>query len=221
VHLVFTPRYRREPFTSAILDRYEQIMAEVGTDVSAELREFNGETDHVQLLVHYPPKVALSRLVNSLEGVSARHLCQEFPTHIRKYLWGEHFWSPPTSPAPNPPPEMAPGRATILAGLPPAYIAVAGYDPLRDDGLHYWELLAAGGVPVEVHNVETMVHAATPLWSQLPRSRWSAGWPRYTPHCTRFNYPARPLAAARLGGVPASRGSTPPRLAARAASSAC
>ena len=94
VHLVFTPKYRRGPLTSAILDRCEQIMAEVCTDFGAELREFNGETDHVHLLVHYPPKVAISRLVNSLKGVSARRLRQEFPAHIRKYLWGEHFWSP-------------------------------------------------------------------------------------------------------------------------------
>ncbi|MEY8016818.1 alpha/beta hydrolase [Mycobacterium servetii] len=58
----------------------------------------------------------------------------------------------------NPPPGMAPGRAGNLAGLPPAYIGVAGYDPLRDDGIRYGELLAAAGVPVEVHNAETMVH---------------------------------------------------------------
>jgi putative transposase len=50
--LVFTPKYRRGPFISAILARCEQIMAEVG----AELREFNGTTDRVHLLVHYPPK---------------------------------------------------------------------------------------------------------------------------------------------------------------------
>lgn len=58
----------------------------------------------------------------------------------------------------NPPPGMAPGRAQNLAGLPPAYIGVAGHDPLRDDGIRYGELLAAAGVPVEVHNAETMVH---------------------------------------------------------------
>ncbi|MEU6495066.1 IS200/IS605 family transposase [Streptomyces sp. NPDC046984] len=45
-------------------------------------------------LVHYPPQIALSRLVGSLKGVSARRLRQDFPTHINKYLWGEHFWSP-------------------------------------------------------------------------------------------------------------------------------
>jgi hypothetical protein len=45
-------------------------------------------------LVNYPPKVALSTLVNSLKGVSARLLRKEYPAHIRKYLWGGHFWSP-------------------------------------------------------------------------------------------------------------------------------
>ena len=58
----------------------------------------------------------------------------------------------------DPPAGMAPGRAKNLAGLPAAYIAVAGHDPLRDDGIRYGELLAAAGVPVEVHNAETMVH---------------------------------------------------------------
>uniref|UniRef100_UPI0021000AA1 IS200/IS605 family transposase n=1 Tax=Rhodococcus koreensis TaxID=99653 RepID=UPI0021000AA1 len=45
-------------------------------------------------LIHYPPTVQLSTLVNSLKGVSARYLRQEFPDHIQKYLWGNHFWSP-------------------------------------------------------------------------------------------------------------------------------
>jgi acetyl esterase len=58
----------------------------------------------------------------------------------------------------DPPPGMAPGRAPNLRDLPPAYIGVAGHDPLRDDGIRYGELLAAAGVPVEVHNAETMVH---------------------------------------------------------------
>ncbi|MDI3315088.1 MAG: alpha/beta hydrolase [Mycobacterium sp.] len=58
----------------------------------------------------------------------------------------------------DPPAGMAPGRAQNLAGLPPAYIGVAGHDPLRDDGIRYGELLAAAGVPVEVHNAESLVH---------------------------------------------------------------
>lgn len=58
----------------------------------------------------------------------------------------------------NPPPTMAPARAKDLSALPPAYIAVAGHDPLRDDGIHYGELLTAAGVSVQVDNAATLVH---------------------------------------------------------------
>ncbi|MFC9628413.1 IS200/IS605 family transposase [Streptomyces mirabilis] len=80
--------------TDEILSRCEEIMRDVCADFGAELHEFNGEEDHVYLLVHYPPKIALSRLVGSLKGVSARRLRQEFLDHSRRYLWGDHFWSP-------------------------------------------------------------------------------------------------------------------------------
>lgn len=58
----------------------------------------------------------------------------------------------------DPPASLAPGRAGDLAGLAPAYVAVAGHDPLRDDGARYAELLADAGVTVELHNAETLVH---------------------------------------------------------------
>ncbi|MEV3904326.1 alpha/beta hydrolase [Mycobacterium sp. NPDC050551] len=58
----------------------------------------------------------------------------------------------------DPPATLVPARAADLSGLPPAYIAVAGHDPLRDDGIRYSELLSAAGVPVELDNAETLVH---------------------------------------------------------------
>ncbi|MEO6085167.1 MAG: IS200/IS605 family transposase [Umezawaea sp.] len=89
-HVVFIPKHRHAVFTDTAPTRCEEIMRDVCNDANAELRKFNGEQDHV----HYPPQVALSRLVGSLKGVSARRLRQEFPDHIRHYLWGDHFWSP-------------------------------------------------------------------------------------------------------------------------------
>ncbi len=93
-HLVFTPKYRRGVFTDPILTRCETIMADICRDFGAELVEFNGEDDHVHLLVQYPPTVQLSILVNNLKGVSARLLRNEFPRHLSRYLWGGHLWSP-------------------------------------------------------------------------------------------------------------------------------
>ena len=90
---MFVTKYRRGVFTDPMLVRCEELMREVCADFEVELREFNGDHDHVHLLVHYPPKVALSKLVNSLKGVSARMLRKEYSAHVRQYLWGGHFWS--------------------------------------------------------------------------------------------------------------------------------
>jgi putative transposase len=92
-HLVFVTKYRHPVFTAAHLDRMEEIMRAVCRDFGCELAEFNGETEHVHLLVRFPPTVALSRLVNSLKGVSSRRLRQEFPELARHYWRARRLWS--------------------------------------------------------------------------------------------------------------------------------
>src|ERR1017187_3714307 len=88
VHLVFVTKYRREVFTKVILGDLRNIFASVCLDFEAELVEFDGEDDHVQLLVNYPPKVSVSTLVNSLKGVSSRMIRQKNYHGVRKRLWG-------------------------------------------------------------------------------------------------------------------------------------
>ena len=77
-HLVFLTKYRRGVFRQEHMPALERIFRSVCQDFEAELVEFNGEHDHVHLLINYPPKVALSSLVASLKGVSARLLRKEF-----------------------------------------------------------------------------------------------------------------------------------------------
>ncbi|MFE0385104.1 IS200/IS605 family transposase [Streptomyces bungoensis] len=93
VHLVFVTKYRHSVFTGRHLTRCEDIMRAVCEDFEAELVEFNGEANHVHLLVNFPPKVAVSRLVNSLKGVSSRRLRQEFPDLVRHYWRAQRLWS--------------------------------------------------------------------------------------------------------------------------------
>ncbi len=81
-------------FTGELLDACETVMRAVCDDFGVVLVEFNGEPNHVHLLIEYPPTVQLSKLVNSLKGVSARMLRRDHWDTIRPYLWGDHFWSP-------------------------------------------------------------------------------------------------------------------------------
>lgn len=94
VHLVFVTKFRRGIFDDAMLTRCEEIMRDVCVSFGAELREFNGEGDHVHLLVHYPPKIAISKLVNSLKGVSSRYLRAEYTGRINRIGMGSVFWAP-------------------------------------------------------------------------------------------------------------------------------
>jgi putative transposase len=101
VHLVFVTKYQHGVFIDEMLTRVEEIMRKVCEDFEAELKEFTGERDHVHLLVHFSPTVAVSKLVNSLKGVSARL--------IRK---GVHRPDQPSHHAP--PPVVAPVLRSVL-----------------------------------------------------------------------------------------------------------
>lgn len=93
VHLVFVTKYRRDVFTKPILEALQKIFQNVCKDFAAELTEFEGERDHVHLLVNYPPKISVSKLVNSLKGVSSRLVRKTgYPT-IQQALWGDSLWS--------------------------------------------------------------------------------------------------------------------------------
>ena len=92
-HLVFVTKFRHKVFADTHLSRMEEIMRDVCADFETELREFNGEDSHVHLLVNFPPKIALSKLVNSLKGVSSRRMRQEFPELARHYYRANKLWS--------------------------------------------------------------------------------------------------------------------------------
>lgn len=93
VHLIFVTKYRRGIFDADALDKLRTHFGRVSMDFEARLTEFNGERDHVHLLVEYPPKVAISTLVRSLKGVSSRMLRKERPD-LAVHYWREQLWSP-------------------------------------------------------------------------------------------------------------------------------
>ena len=94
VHLVFITKYRRGVISNRVRTFLKDVMTKVCQDFNAELMELDGEDDHIHVLVAYPPKVAVSTLVNSLKGASAYRLRRQNFPEVRQKLWGSHFWSP-------------------------------------------------------------------------------------------------------------------------------
>ncbi|AKX49180.1 cytosine methyltransferase [Thiopseudomonas alkaliphila] len=93
-HLVFITKYRGAVFADNHLRSLESIFRSVCTDFETELVEFNGEADHVHLLVNFPPKVSVSKLVNSLKGVSSRRLKLLHPELVKLAYMKNALWSP-------------------------------------------------------------------------------------------------------------------------------
>jgi acetyl esterase len=71
-----------------------------------------------------------------------------------EWFWNHYL----TDPSEAAHPHASPLRANNLAGLPPAYVATAEYDPLRDEGEYYGQALQAAGVPTQIKRWDGVNH---------------------------------------------------------------
>lgn len=85
------------------------------------------------------------------------------------------------------PATLAPARATDLTGLPPAYIAVAGHDPLRDDGHRTPNCSPPQASPSNctTRRPSSMATSDTRAWCPPRRRPWSGDCPRCAARCMR------------------------------------
>ena len=92
-HLVLVTKHRRKCISREMLVRLKKISTRIISTWEGELLEFNGESDHVHLLLSIPPKVAPSALVNNLKTVTARLIRKEFAGALAKVYDKPVFWS--------------------------------------------------------------------------------------------------------------------------------
>ena len=91
-HLVFVTKYRKNCINNDILNDLNVIFKELLEKWDCELSEFNGEENHVHLLVKAHPNLNLSNLVNNLKTVSSRRVRKMYKEYLSKYYWKSYFW---------------------------------------------------------------------------------------------------------------------------------
>ena len=92
-HIVFVTKYRHKCITQQMIVSIKSQIQETCKKWRSELLEFNGESDHVHLLISSHPTVALSDLVANLKTVTSRRLRKDYEQHLRQYYWKQVFWS--------------------------------------------------------------------------------------------------------------------------------
>jgi putative transposase len=91
IHLVCVTKYRRSVLTPESLAVIEKSFRDVAAKMDFQVQEFNGEPDHIHVLIEYPPKLSISQMVNALKGVSSRRYGQAgYPKPYGK----DALWSP-------------------------------------------------------------------------------------------------------------------------------
>ncbi len=76
-----------------MLTRLQEVFESVAASWDAELIEFNGEADHVHLLLSYPPQKLLSNLIANLKVTASKTMWREYADNISKLYSQKVFWT--------------------------------------------------------------------------------------------------------------------------------
>lgn len=93
-HLVWCVKYRRKILTIEIEKDLIEILNKIARDNNFEILEYNGDLDHIHLLINCSPQHYIPDMIKALKGVSARLLMKKYGEYINEILWGGHLWNP-------------------------------------------------------------------------------------------------------------------------------
>ena len=92
-HLVLTTKYRRKVLTGEMITRLTDVITDLCEKWDCKVIEFNGEDNHIHLLLQYYPQMELPKFIGNIKSVTSRRLRQEFPEQINKIYWKKVLWN--------------------------------------------------------------------------------------------------------------------------------
>lgn len=94
VHIVLVTKYRRKVIDVQMIEELEKVFTSVLQSWACEMVEFNGESDHVHLIVSFPPQKLLSSLIANLKATSSKAMWRKFEPKLKDIYWRKRvFWT--------------------------------------------------------------------------------------------------------------------------------
>ena len=91
-HVVWCPKYRFRILNGEVGKSLRAIIRQLCEWKQIEILAGNVQTDHIHLVISFPPKYSVAEVIGFLKGKSALKL---FDRHVdlKKRYWGRHFWA--------------------------------------------------------------------------------------------------------------------------------
>ena len=90
-HLVWCPKYRKRILVGEIRNRVKEIFYKIAEEFDFEMDRCEVAEEHIHILLSFPPRYSIARVVGIIKSISSSKIFDEFPK-VKKKLWGGHFW---------------------------------------------------------------------------------------------------------------------------------
>jgi putative transposase len=90
-HLVWCPKYRKKLLVGDVKERVKELFYKIAEEFEFEIDRCEIAEDHVHILLSFPPRYSISKVVGIIKSISASKILKEFSI-IKKKLWGGHLW---------------------------------------------------------------------------------------------------------------------------------
>lgn len=94
VHLIFVTKYRKPLLSGDIAFNIKQVIFETAKTNHWYIKKMEADTDHIHILLHYPPNDSIQHIASVLKQTSTYRIWKTHSHLLSMQYWKEHtFWS--------------------------------------------------------------------------------------------------------------------------------
>lgn len=91
VHIILVTKYRKAILKKTLLSLIYKVINDIAMDMNCILQSINGSSDHIHILICYPPSVSVDSLVKRIKQNTTYKCWQKHYVYLSKYYYKQHL----------------------------------------------------------------------------------------------------------------------------------